>query len=43
MLLVFVETTELTPEKLLVRKPTPALNVNNEVLMPGMLSVVVRR
>ncbi len=43
MLLVFVDTTELTPSKLLVRTPTPALRVNSEDEMPGMAAVVVRR
>ncbi len=43
MLLVFVLTTEETPSKLLVRTPVAALNVNSEVLIPGMAAVVVRR
>ncbi len=43
MLLVFVLTTDDTPSKLLVRTPTPALNVNSEVLIPGMAAVVVNK
>ena len=43
MLLVLVDTTEETPLKLLVKTPVAALKANNEVLMPGMLSVVVNR
>ncbi len=43
MLLVFVLTTELTLSKLLVRTPTAPLRVNNEVLIPGMAAVVVKR
>ncbi len=43
MLLVLVLTTLLTPSKLLVKTPTPALKVNSEVLIPGIAAVVVRR
>ena len=43
MLLVLVEVTLLTPSKLLVRTPTPALRVNNEEEIPGMAAVVVNR
>ena len=43
MLLVFVLTTLLTPSKLLVRSPTPALRVNSEDEIPGMAAVVVKR
>ena len=43
MLLVLVDTTLLTPLKLLVRVPTPALRVNNEDEIPGIVAVVVRR
>ena len=43
MLLVFVDTTLLTPSKLLVRTPTAPLRVNNEVEIPGIAAVVVRR
>ena len=43
MLLVFVLTTLLTPSKLLVRVPTPALNVRRAVEIPGILPVVVSR
>ncbi len=43
MLLVLVDTTEETPLKLLVRTPVAALNVNSEVLIPGIAAVVVKR
>ncbi len=43
MLLVLVLTTDDTPLKLEVRTPVAALNVNNEVLIPGIAAVVVRR
>ncbi len=43
MLLVLVDTTELTPLKLLVRTPVAALRVRRAVEMPGIAAVVVRR
>ncbi len=43
MLLVLVLTTDDNPSKLLVRTPTAPLKVNNEVEIPGMLPVVVKR
>ena len=43
MLLVLVDTTELTPSKLLVRTPTPALRVRRADEIPGMAAVVVSR
>ncbi len=43
MLLVLVLTTLLTPSKLEVRTPTPALRVRRAVLIPGMEAVAVKR
>ena len=43
ILLVFVDTTEETPSKLLVRSPVAALRVRRAVEIPGMVAVVVNR